>query len=186
MSDREKRNPARLRERKAVVHAEPFQQPRPLLARVWRDPRGEVEAGYQALYLPLVKVPEQRFEFELSHSGEVDGIRVRGTLSRGAGLLKSARKREQGTEDERVLGQEVPVNAEKTVLDLRTRKAGAKSRTCRVVVSNSLASIIRWAQTDLEDRHFVGEVKFFVSARSSRGGRRSTLGNFSILRLEGN
>ena len=67
--------------------------------------------------LPLVKESEQRLELEHCHVGEEDRVRVRGTLDRGADLSPT-RKREHGIEDKRVLGQEVPVHTEKTVLDL--------------------------------------------------------------------
>ena len=70
--------------------------------------------------LPLVKEPEQCLKLELRHAGEVDRVCVRGALGYHGGDLGSAWKREHGTEDERVLGQEVPVNTEKTILDLRT------------------------------------------------------------------
>ena len=76
--------------------------------------------------LPLVKKSEQRLELEHRHVGEEDRVCVRGTLDRGADL-GPAWKREHGIEDEGVLGQEVPVDTEKAVLDLhRYRNAVAK------------------------------------------------------------
>jgi hypothetical protein len=74
-----------------------------------------------AAYLPLVKEPEECLKLELRHAGEVDRVCVGCALrsSRGA-VLGTAWKGEHGTEDERVLGQEVPVNTEETILDLHT------------------------------------------------------------------
>jgi hypothetical protein len=70
--------------------------------------------------LPLIKEPEQRLELEHCDVGEEDRVCIRGTLDYGTDL-GHARKREHRIEDERVLGQEVPVNTEKTVLDLQGR-----------------------------------------------------------------
>lgn len=110
---------------------------------------------------PLVKVSEERLEFELRHAGEVDRIRVGGALGWHAVRMCREREREHGAEDQRVLGQEVPVDTEKTALDLLTRPIE------RGTVSdgwNLAASIIVMA-TDLEHCHLVCKVKFFMSAR---------------------
>ena len=69
--------------------------------------------------LPLVKEPEECLKLELRHAGEVDRVCVGCTLSSRGADLGTARKGEHGTEDERVLGQEVPVNTEETILDLQ-------------------------------------------------------------------
>ena len=58
----------------------------------------------------------------------MDGVRVRSAPGgRSAGLVRSARQRKHGAEDEGVLGQEVPVNTEQTVLDLRGEKPACAS-----------------------------------------------------------
>ena len=69
--------------------------------------------------LPLVKEPEECLKLELCHAGEVDRVCVRCALSSRGADLGTARKGEHGTEDERVLGQKVPVHTEETSLDLR-------------------------------------------------------------------
>jgi hypothetical protein len=70
--------------------------------------------------LPLIEEPEECLKLELRHPGEVDRVYIGCALSnRGAGLLVTARKGEHATEDGRVLGQEVPVNTEETILDLQ-------------------------------------------------------------------
>jgi hypothetical protein len=59
-------------------------------------------------------------KLELRHAGEADRIFVACALSSdGTGLPAAARKGEHGTEDGRVLCQEVPVNTEETILDLQ-------------------------------------------------------------------
>ena len=68
---------------------------------------------------PLVKEPEQGLKLELRDAGEVDRVCVGGALGRRGGAdFGAPRKRKHGAEDERVLGQEVSVNTEKTSLDL--------------------------------------------------------------------
>lgn len=71
--------------------------------------------------LPLVKEPEECLKLELRHAGEVDRVCVGCTLSSRGAELGTARKGEHGTEDERVLGQEVPVDTEETTLNLQWR-----------------------------------------------------------------
>ena len=79
---------------------------------------GRTQSG--GIYLPLVKVPDQRLELELRHIRQVDRFRVRGTLDgRSASLVRPTLQRKLGAEDEGILGQEVPVNTEKAALDLR-------------------------------------------------------------------
>ena len=76
-------------------------------------------SGQWNFYLPLVKVTNQGLELELRDAGEMNQVRVGSALDgRGASIVSSMWQREHGAEDERVLGQEVPVKAEKTILDL--------------------------------------------------------------------
>ena len=69
--------------------------------------------------LPLVKEPEECLKLELRHAGEVDRVCVGCALSSRGADLCTARKGEHRTENERVLGQEVPVDTEETTLDLQ-------------------------------------------------------------------
>jgi len=64
-----------------------------------------VEGRRARLYLPLVKVPDQRLELELRHTGQADGVRIRSAPDgRTAGLVRSAWRRKHGAKDEGVLG----------------------------------------------------------------------------------
>jgi hypothetical protein len=125
--------------------------------------------------LPLVKEPEQGLKLELFHAGEVDRVCVGGTLGCRGADLGSARKREHGTEDERVLGQKVSVNTEKTTLDLKITHTTKRSW-------DGLTGYVSegGGTTDLEDRHFVCKVKLGVPVRGLCCGR-----GFCILRLGG-
>jgi hypothetical protein len=73
-----------------------------------------------AAYLPLVKESDECLKLEFRHAREVDRVCIGCALSgHGADLLVTLRKGEHGTEEERVLDQEVPVNTEETILDLQ-------------------------------------------------------------------
>ena len=119
MRNGQERDPARLREGEAVMHTVGRQGRGRGEGRKRTSRRISREGAERRLYLPLVKIPDQRLELELRHTGQADGVRVRSAPDgRRAGLVRSARRRKHGAEDEGVLGQEVPVNTEKTVLDL--------------------------------------------------------------------
>ena len=131
--------------------------------------------GTCLLALPLVKEPEQGLELELRHAGEVDRVCVGGALGCGGADLGAARKGEHGAEDERVLGQEVSVNTEKTRLDLIKKNAW-----------DGLTGMHQKAEgaTDLEHRHFVRKVKLGVPARSLCCGRGFIAAHDCVLWLE--
>jgi len=79
----------------------------------------ERRGGLKNPDLPHIKVQEQRLELKLGHSREVDWVLVGSTLDRcGAILVRNARQRKHRVKDGRVLGEEVPVNTEKTILHL--------------------------------------------------------------------
>ena len=67
--------------------------------------------------LPLVEEPKECLKFELRHAGEVDGCQC--ALNNRGADLGTTREGEHGTEDEKVLGHELLLNTEETILDLR-------------------------------------------------------------------
>ena len=87
----------------------------------YREHPGHRTGSLLSLYfdLPLVKEPEECLKLELRHAGEEDRVCVGCALSSCGADLGTARKGEHGTEDERILGQEVPVDTEETTLDLQ-------------------------------------------------------------------
>jgi hypothetical protein len=128
--------------------------------------------GSWSFCLPLVKVPDQCLELELRDGGEVDRVRVGSALDgRSAIIVSSTWQRKHGAEDERVLGQEVPVNTEKTILDLHTTRSKA-------VMSRRSGGDYKVVITDLEHRHFVCKVKLVMSAGGLYWSGGFTLGIF--------
>jgi hypothetical protein len=88
----------------------------------------------------------------------MDRVRVASTFLRARRAARLCRgKREHGAKDERILGQEVPVNTKKAALDLYQKERKKKKRQ----FNENWRAYRRL--TDLEHRHFVCKVKFAMS-----------------------